>query len=505
MKLKNLTNQTALTVVGLFALAYTSSTRLSLAQDFIVSAFDFDTEGWSFAFGVSGTATWDPMVDADGNPASGSLYYTASYANSPNGWQDSNLQRLVSVVTGDYETIAYDVKVDVANSSLSAGGNYEGCTLVLRGNDVNWTEVGHTQLNNGDWNHVEAAIPVAATMLTWGMNLRFFPNPNESPTNYNFIGPISYWIDNIKFIAPTAPPPPPTMKIEPAGPGLELIASASGQYQRQAIRTLDPFYTWVNSTGAVSYALTILKPPPPGSEGFGTHMFLVGTDNLDPGSDADYNEPNAIFLEIQQQADGAYQASLRYKTNAPGSHGIRYTPEGLLAILNNLPGTGTWTVTLNQTAVTLTAPDNTSTNGMLPADALPLFANLFVHLGVQPNDFGHINKSATLSRFQITGAPDFVYPLDQMFTAQDVLDTAVWTIRAEDAGGIQPHPTTTAYRLSWNLPASGFELRSAPSLPPSWTDPGLPAVNAGARRLTFVTAAALPSPNGGFFVLYKAP
>ena len=469
-------------------------------------AFPFDTgdQGWAFNFGsASGFAAWDNAEDAGGNPNSGSLYCTGSFASNATqyAWQDCAFQRWnMSLPTlAHYDKIALDIKVDAANSILSAGGNYEGVSVVLRGTDIDWTEIGPFTISatNTNWVHFEATLPQPLPTNLVGMNLYFRPSPHD----FNYRGEINYWIDNIAFVVVTNPPPPPTLAIKQALPGLELNACGSGQYQRQSIRTLDGNYNWVSAPGAVTYSMTINEGLSAQAAGMMAYMFLIGTSNPDPAPDGDYSEPNGIFLEMHEQTNGLCTATLTYKTNAPGSHGIRYTTNGLLAVVTNQPMVGTWSLTLNQTNFGLSTPGGTITNVTVAPEVLTEFSDsLFAYFGVQPNDLVNLNQYVTLSRARISGVSPAV---DELFTSQSSLNTNVFVVRAQNPAGIQMRPPNTVYRLSWSTPATGYKLRSTASLspPPTWSSPGLPAIIAGTRILTFLPSTSLPSAGKGFFRL----
>ena len=486
---------------------YLDNVKLQAGRpDLIVGAFNYDLEGWAYAFGRSATMVWDPNMDANGSTNSGSMYVTASWLNLTNTWQDSDLQKWnINFVPTNYARIAYDIKVDTNNSTLSGDGNYEGAELVLRGTDINWTDIAQSPpLTNGNWVHVEVPLLPPLPAYNLGMNFRFQPNPSG-----NYRGPISYWVDNIKVLAVAPPEPPPTLGLGGAGQGLELIASGPGQYQRQGIRTTDGAYSWVGSGGTVNYSMNILKGLPSGTPNMFAYLFVIGTDNYAPGPEADWDEPSGIFLSIGQQSNGLAAATLQYKTNAPGSHGIRFTTNGTLAVITNLPMVGTWTLSLNQNNWTLSTPSGATTNVTVSTDVLQYFdpngfyPYTFAYFGVQPGDLTYRYRSVMLARAQISGLG--VPSLDQDFTTQASLDP-VFTVAADDPTGIQPHPTNTVYALWWNAPATGFNLKSSSSLSTpaaNWPGVGLPAVPVGARKMTFLPNTALPSVGAGFFLLKK--
>ena len=122
---------------------------------------------------------------------------------------------------------------------------------------------------------------------------------------------IVFWMDNIWFEASTntAPPPPPTMALQKAGPAGVTIAlgSAGGQWDRQAISTPAPngAYIWTAQGGyPVSYSCTITDFPPVGTHvGFEAHMYIVNGDTAGSGNDAngspDWNCPDLLLFRIE--------------------------------------------------------------------------------------------------------------------------------------------------------------------------------------------------------------
>ncbi len=464
------------------------------AQDALYNGFDFDTEGWGRGWGLEGPVIdWDPTIDAKNDPASGSLRVTVEWASST-AWQEYVLQRAAGFDFTGYAKVAYDVKVDSA-SIPSTSGDYNLTQLALRSEGWGWNGWLTSQTIPGtDWVHVEELLPAGFSSIV-AMNIGFGGS--------DFAGPITYWLDNVVFMG-AENEPPPAMGIDRATPGLEVIATGA-QYQRQSIRTTEPTFSWVNAGGPVEYALTIAKPPPAGSANFFAYAWLIGTDKIDPGTSPDWDEPHGVFLEIRPTAANTYDALLSFKLNAPGAHGTRFEPAGLLAQITNLTSVaGTWTIVMNGLNARLQTPDGQTGEGTLPAEAPEAFGNAFFAIGAQMDDTASRNRAYVFERIHITGPGDRMPMLDQDFTALEALDPTVWVNRAQDVSGIQLVPANTAYRLNWTAPAAGYELRASSVVTGgSWTDSALPVVIAGPRKVVYVPASALPSANAGFFELRK--
>ncbi len=474
------------------ALSTTSGIR---AEDYIYSGFDLDTEGWARGWGVGDfTLDWDASTDAKGDPASGSLKITVNYPSSTS-WQEFNLQKALGFDFTTYSKIAYDVKVDAATSTATANGDFNITQIAMRGPGWSWNGWHTTKpVVAGQWTQVEELLPSGFSSVV-ALNIGFAGN--------DFVGPITYWLDNVRFVSDTVAPPP-QVAVEAAVPGLEVVATGS-QYQRQSLRTVEPRHSWTASSGAVRYSFDVAKGPGAGATDHFIYLWLIGTESGDPGGSPDWNEPNAVFLELRQAANGSYSALLSHKTDAPNAHGTRFDPAGVLARLQDIPSVlGRWTVVMKGTTATLVAPDGTEASGELPADSLGGFANVFPHLGAQMDNTVAKNRSVTFGRFRIQGdAADFQGNLDVNFAGLASIDAATWKNVAQDTSGIQLVPGGTVYKFSWDAPATGYSLRSKASLGGAWTDPGLPVVGVGGRKATYLPASQLPSADAGFFAVKK--
>ena len=247
--------------------------------------------------------------------------------------------------------------------------------------------------------------------------------------------------------------------------------------------------------------MTINEGLPAQAAGMMAYLFLVGTTNSDPTATGDWDESDGIFLEITEQNNGLCNAALLFKTNAPASNGVRYTPAGALATLANVPMVGTWSLTLNQNNFSLSAPGGGVTNGTVSPDITSQFStNVFAYFGVQPNQAANLGQYVNLARAQISGVSS---PVDERFTSQNSLNTSVFVVRAAYTAGVQMRPSNVAYRLSWPGPSAGFVLSSASSVMGPWSSPGLPLIADGPRNVTFLPTTALPSAGAGFFRLQK--
>lgn len=459
-----------------------------------------DLQGWARNWGSAlGAAYWD-ATDANTNPASGSMNCFCDFTNTPSG---SNVYQNVAYQVWnfgldptEYKKLVFDIKVDLDHPPISLPtytGDYGAVQVVLRGTDITYASMATFAIPGDATNgliHYELPLYHPEPTNLVGMNLIF--------QTTNAQGAISYYVDNIMFIADTNRP---TLTMDKALPGLELNAAAREADQRQGIRTATGNYNWTAASGAVTYSMTINEGLPAQAAGMMAYMFLVGTTNANPGAAGDWDETDGIFLEITEQTDGLCRAALLYKTNAPASNGIRYATNGTLAVVSNVPMVGTWSLTLNQANFGLSTPGGGSTNATLPTGVVGQFStNVFAYFGVQPNQVANLGRYLDLSRVQITGVSPAV---DQVFTGQSSLNTNVLVVSAANAAGVQMRPTNIVYRFSWEAPSSGFVLRSASSLAGTWSDTGQSAIAAGPRNVLFLPGPALPSAEAGFFQLQK--
>ncbi len=98
---------------------------------------------------------------------------------------------------------------------------------------------------------------------------------------------------------------------------------------------------------------------------------------------------------------------------------------------------GKWSVSFNNnTNVTITAPDNTTTNFTIPATDAAYFQNpLFVYVGTLPNNNANIGQSSTFS--QVTRSLGL--PVPSTITSRNVETSPLCGTRQctqEDAPGV---------------------------------------------------------------------
>jgi hypothetical protein len=494
------------------------------ASDLIVDTFDTadDVLGWSRWWGSAPqTYEFDPTMDANGNANSGSLKATvdfdvAAYTGDNQFALQGDLPGQAVIDGTLYKTLSFDLKWDTT-SPQRPSGDYGYFEYGFRTTDYSSIPPGPGAAFNvpgtNGWIHVDAPIDKTTAKLDT-VNGIFFKMWSGDPASGQ-TGTATFWIDNVKLIADTnVQTAPPTLSLQKAQPGLNLIASASGQqYQRQSIRTVDPSYSWVGASEPVTYSVTVTNYPGTNNSGFQTQIFLVPGDSISAGeSSPDYNEPNVVFLDIQNNNTGGAYATFRYKTNEPGGNSQIYG-SGAIASIGTAQPNGTWSLTFsNDTSVTLTGPGGVSTNFDLPADVPASFAGpLYAYFGIQPNNTNNIGQSAVFSNVTISGGVPT--PINENFEgvtddpANPVnLDPAIWERSAQDTSGVVLVPPDSTYWVNWTVPASGYTLQISPDLTPnSWVDYTGTATQIGSQIRAIVGASTLPTGPNAFFRLVKQP
>jgi hypothetical protein len=492
----------------------------SAIDDRIIGAFDTDIAVADGSYGEwpagssSKTLEWADQ-DSGGNSASGCIKAIVGWTNTHPGWNDSKLV-FHDATGGDfawpgidcrsYVNLEWDVKVDVANSTLNYKGNYGGMRAVFQGwKDANgnpdglgWVEVGNvmTVANTNGWQHMK----VPLTSYPYNLNKLVLSFIADDATNT-----ITYLVDNVKLTAP--PQPPPSLSLEKAVPGLGLIAASGGQWERQNIRTSGTNYSWIGRSGPVSYSLDLAKHA--SVDGFRLHMYLVPGISNPNRPDSDWHETNILMVAIYSNPNGGAWASIHAKHSAPDSNGQMFT-----AAANgggDLGGSaGIWTLTLSQdTNLVLTVPGGGTLNLTIPAAFLDVWRTLpelQFAVGVMPGDVNRVGQKAILKGVSVTGAAGPNINSDFLTSPLDTTNT--WTISAVSSTfGVQQIPTDAVYWVNWTLPANGFRLQATPALnPAAWASsvPATPGFNAGNNRYTLFRQSDLPSANSGYFRLIKA-
>jgi len=473
--------------------------------DLIIDTFDTasSASAWSRWWGnAPQTYTWDGTVDAAGNANSGSLKVTVDFNLAAYGGENqfAAVRGFPTMDGGKYTNLVFDLLWD--QSSPRRTSDFGWFEPMLENQDYSQTSLTPFGVPTAPgWIHVVLPInPTAPALSTIrGLGLKMWSGDPAA----GFTGRATFWVDNVKFIGNPdgVVTPPPTLSVEKPEYGLHMFASAPGaQYQRQSIRTKTPAYSWVGASDPVTYSFTIGKYPGNAYSGFQTHLFIVPGSNVPTyETSPDWNEPNVIFLQIANNADGTAYGAFRYKTNEPSGNTMIFG-SGTIATIGSASALGTWNLTFNPDGqISLTSPSGANTNFSMPPDAVSRFTGpAYAYLGIQPNNLPAIGQSATINNFAITGVP---IPIGETFGGV-TLDSDTWQIIADDVTGVVLVPFDALLWISWSLPDSGFGLQYFTDLNYPGDAVNYPGtgVQIGDRKRRLIRNGDFPaSPTGNYF------
>jgi hypothetical protein len=499
------------------------------------------TATWHWWGGATSVREW-VTNDAANDPASGSVKFTITWPSNPGSddFQYSVGMPLSGVGAYDigttltpinYTNMTIDIlwdtnasTADVDEHQAISGGNPGGDP---NGFGVNFvaTQYGQTWVpnpnqpvvtSNGLWQRFTIPINPSWPVIPGLIFKKWRPNTGAGATN--LAGKMSvFYVDNVVFNFNTnLVIPPPELTIERATKGLNVAATGAGQYQRNGVRSLPAdSVQWFGNPDPVTYSVTIAEFPSGATYGgYQAHMFLSPDSGGATGPD--WNDPNVIFVQWQENADGTGVCNFRFKTNSPNSNGVDasgFFGTGFIMQLIAPTVKGTWNVTFtNNQYITVTGPGGVSTNFSMGADAAAWFQSLTPSMGTffgtQPNNPANLSQRAVFSNIKIMNGNTTV--VDDSFPVAyppDEVDLNSWIVRV-DGGPIalkvveSPGP----FWLSWTLPdpyASGVQIASNVTSS-TWIDTGLPFRLATSRHEVFVPTNILTGyENAGYFRLFS--
>ena len=429
---------------AVFGLIVAGSVAIGQAQTFTnIILLSFDTSGdpyvnmvqwwggdvWSVAW--DGTQNCpDPLVPPVAG--SGALEFTINWTDTSGvsgnpqpqfcfldgvnggGWNTAFNVTAGTPVNGFFYDLDFDYMFDPGSARSANDGSFGslqvGFAMPGWSQTWVWNNNGNGITNQG-WNHVHQYVdPTLPNINQIGGFTIIFPwqtstgNTNAFYTNANQV--TTFWLDNIVFTTNlTKPLKPPTLTLKPVAPtpGLNIqTTAAAGTYDRDCIATVNS-YSWVgNGSTPVTYSITINKYPGTNNPNCQTHIFLAsGAGGAQPGTESgpDWNEPNCIFLQIQNNADGSASGRLMWKTNDPGANDQLWG-SGWIGTLNDTKGVlGTWSLTfVNDTNVTLTTPSGVKTNWVFGDEtSLQNYfpqGSVIADFGFQPNAAANVGEGA---------------------------------------------------------------------------------------------------------------
>jgi hypothetical protein len=495
---------------ALLALMTGSALAQNVLLDFSTNSI-FATNNFAGSWhwwGGAGTTQEFSYYDAGNNPASGSLKITATWPTDPGAdWQYAVGLPLSGIKSYDitvtlnplsYTNMEMDILWDTnstANVTNLTGGdpNNFGLGFVATQYGQTWVPNANQPVlvNDGQWHHYTIPINSAWPVIP-GVIFKKWTGFNS-----NNVGTTSiFYVDNIKFNFNTNQSiPRPQMVLQTATKGLNIHAAQSGsQYQRNGVSSLPgASHWWVGNTNPVTYSLTIGEFPNGTTYGgYQAHIFL----STDGGTtEPDWNNPNVIFVQFQENGSGGGICNFRFKTNSPNSNGGFF---GTGAIMSKTwPSIlGTWSVTFtNNSSITVVGPDGTGTNFDMGGDAatnwfLPVTGSMATYFGCQPNNPANIGQKMVYSRLTMTDGGTNVF--DDTFPLEDPsfeIDPTLWIAECDAAtANALKVVDEAAYWLDWNKP-DGFltALNVSSNVVSGWVDPGFPILDFGTRRGIYAT------------------
>jgi len=517
-------------ILATAGLALSSITTVTNAQDMVINTFDSGIEGmdWVNFRSIGYNQVWDKSQDVKGLTNSGSLYVSVNWplindVSWTSAWTDVQMAFATpSFNSTNFVRFECDIKVDVTNSFTAMDGSYGIVELVV----------------NDPWQDVLGRAPLLNTN-SWQHFVGYFSdvpdgNYKEAIVGLASIGESAYtnklavWIDNIIFtgvqLTGTNQPPITLLKAPPAG--LTCLCNQHyGTWQRAMIATADNHYSWNTATAAsdtTTYAMNIAAFPDASHVGFAAQMFLIPGSGINgsPFSDnsIDLRAANVAALIVTELTNHTALGSFQYKVNNPGNWNCVIT-KGLKCVAGPL---GKWRLSFNSnTNITLTAPDNTSTNFTIAGSDAALFQDpLYFYVGTEPNRNANIGEYATFSAIQINGS---ARPLNDNFISsgtggQTLALNTNWVNVAANPKGISITAPDAMYRLTWPMPDPGFrnvyvsdnltdnaesnQWLSVPTAATGWLD------NGNGSRVAVIDQSALDAacghtPTNCLFQLYQ--
>jgi hypothetical protein len=485
---------------------------------------------WYNTPGGNTPMTNDPAVaDTLAGPGAGSLEVYTPFTNT-NTTQDVffgtfgngggyDFSQEISLL--NFSTVSFDIYVGTNNTPTSSG-NFGTLNVGVIDNGYGYEGFGSgavtipSSASNG-WVHLSVPVDQTLPSVVNIPGIAFtIANYGGYPTN-----PFTFWLGNLVMTYSGALPPPPKVALSKVVPGLTQFADEAPSYNRQDLRTDlsgTANVTWYNQPGPVTYSWTIASFP-----GSAHSNFIAGfTLTPDPVasqiySDPDWSATNAIWVPMQNNADGTVTAGFAYKTNQPVGNGQLFaSPTDVIPFNNETNGftvpsaIGTWSLTFSgNTSVTLTAPNGASTNIVLDPNVAALFngyVGAFLYSGAQ--NAANYGQYCTFSAYKITGVGT---PVNENLTSGGLVSPFLETISQNYyyTGDYTTNPpdqvfvtSDDAYWLNWTLPDAGFSPVIASTIKNAkWADINDPIFENGGEHWTKVTKNDIAAYKTGFFAL----
>ncbi|HWD20790.1 MAG TPA: hypothetical protein VHB20_16095 [Verrucomicrobiae bacterium] len=392
-----------------------------------------------------------------GDGSSANLAFGDWFANGSGGWlgQPGPPQFDVS----QYASLDFDLLVNHAVSTNS------DIPINLWGADYGTLNIGTVPISAVGWHHYSIPIPANANMsdcVAYG----FYDWYNTTPTTPPAY--VEFWMDNVRLVAKKAATPPPSVSITAVTQGGLYFDSGPGDGALlSSISTANDTH-WAgvaSSSSPVTYSMTVSSVPNPALHtNYEAFMFITPVV-----ANTFWNPSDEGWLYITDHADGSATASLMWKTNDANDNTMYYNGQfgGIGGTNNTYAGghlgdvqsstiLGTWSLSFtSDTNITVTAPDGTTGNFVLPPDWLTSFNNAgggaaYIDFGGSANGNANSGQPMTLSKVSISDP----YRETNDFSTT-AYDSTVWTLNGAETAII---PQTPAYAITWTLPAANFSL-----------------------------------------------
>jgi hypothetical protein len=505
------------------------------------------TNVWRNYFGSAlSNVIWDATSDANNNPSSGSIKIVANFPGQYAVYDGLNgITPPLNGLTNGLTSFQCDVRFDPSSPTTVNNGNgvtnYGHLQFGTRDASYNPDNFGSLEVPVGttNWVHVNLPISINTDPNLLNINDVFVKIDGNWYSSTALNGVSTLWVDNIKFVGPATVvlPPPPSLSVQKATPGLRIFAgSTANTYDRAELATIDQNQSWIGGTYPVTYSFTLLSYPANINQ---THIFLVpvntaGQANMGNVSGSvneyiEYQASNTLWMVLNPGGNGVV-ASVQWKTNLPNSN-----PNQTALVTTNSTALGTWRLTFTSASGgTVTAPGATPVAFTIgDPNVTTDFANpLVAYFGLQPNSSSGIGQYEDWGAISVSGVTGV--NINDNFTTNSVLDTAVWNINTLTVAlntCVQLVTTNTPLWVNWTLPAVNYSLGTAVSVlgntntPAPWMLPeyydGYPNGNnlpgmasQGNKTWVLIPSANLPTVDGtqfgvpspqGFFRLFNPP
>jgi hypothetical protein len=468
MKQKHSALKLVSSLIAGFALAGGSA----MAQ-YVVADFTADASALSGSGGMAGiTNGWDGTT---GNPP-GSLYVYCPFANQ-SGWQNAQFSFNQTVDLSQYVTFECDLKVDIANSTLTDTGDYGQIDFIAQNwnpGGQGWTTIGTATITNmAGWQHFSVSLAPYQNVCLQLVIALISNQYGAAP----YAGPCHYWIDNIVLTSKPLPPPIIRTVKRAAINGLTLLPTGNSQWSRVMVypggASSSGDYSWHNKTFPVTYSFTFSDFPTVND--YAANLFIIPKTTQPYGlndSACDWNCTNGLFLNFTANTDNpatSWNVGLSAKTNNPGANPYNITNYNYAKLPN-----GTWTLTFHDnTDLTITAPDGSTKDVAIPADVEAALANAngdssaMAYIGVMNRNITNIGIPAVMSHIGITNGT--VNISDSFTTAP--LNTNIWNALT-GANDESVQDGDQFLYITWDTPNdAGFSsLVAASSISGPWHD-----------------------------------